>query len=349
VRQRSVVVTAAQVPFHRGGAEWHVGALHAELLVRGFAAEVVQLPFQWEPRLEVLKSCLAWRLLDFTHANGIPIDLVIGTKFPSYVAAHPNKVVWLTHQFRQAYDLHDAGLEGFPKTPEGRALRQQIVILDTRALSESRRIFAISQNVANRLKTYNNLDATILPIPLRNKDVYCCTGWNCYILSVGRLDPLKRTDMLIRAVPYLPSAYSVVIVGEGAQREELAELAEGLNVNDRVRFMGRVDSDELNMLYANCSAVYYAPYDEDYGLVTLEAFQSRKPVVTTDDSGGVLELVHNGETGLVAPNDPARIAACLTRLLQNDALARRLGQAGYELIQPFQWDLVIEQLTAERT
>src|SRR5207247_9401170 len=71
---RNVVIAAAQVPFQRGGAEWHVEALHRELLTRGFRAEVVQVPFQWTPRTEALRSCLSWRLLDLTHAGGVPID-----------------------------------------------------------------------------------------------------------------------------------------------------------------------------------------------------------------------------------------------------------------------------------
>src|SRR5262247_21471 len=113
---RRVLVAATQVPFQRGGAEWHTRALHGQLRENGFQADVVQLPFQWDPREEVLRGALAWRLLDLTRVSGAPVDLLIGTRFPSYVARHPNKVVWLFHQFRQAYDLHDAGLDGFPDT-----------------------------------------------------------------------------------------------------------------------------------------------------------------------------------------------------------------------------------------
>ena len=77
------MVAAAQVPFLRGGAEWHARALVEELRARGFLADLVQLPFQWDPRRDALRSALAWRLLDFSQSNGRPIDLLSATRFPS--------------------------------------------------------------------------------------------------------------------------------------------------------------------------------------------------------------------------------------------------------------------------
>lgn len=196
-----IVIAATQVPFQTGGAEWHVAALHRELLRRGFACEVVQLPFQWDPRREVVRSSLAWRPLDLTRAAGHPIDLLIGTRFPSYVARHPNKVVWLFHQFRQAYDLHDAGIDGFPDTPKGQALRRHVAELDTRALRECRGLYTTSRNNASRLKSYNGLEAEVLRLPLLDLAGWRSEAWEDYVLSVGRLDALKRTDLLVRAAP----------------------------------------------------------------------------------------------------------------------------------------------------
>ena len=152
--------------------------------------------------------------------------------------------------------------------------------------------------------------------------------------------------MLIRAAQHLPSARRVVIVGQGAQKAELMALAESLNVTERVQFLDYVDDAALKSLYANCSAVFYAPYDEDYGLVTLEAMQSRKPVVTTVDAGGVLEFVRAGETGLIAENDPANIAASIESLFARNPFAKQLGQHGFDSIQHIRWDDVIEKLTA---
>ena len=114
------------------------------------------------------------------------------------------------------------------------------------------------------------------------------------MLSVNRLDRAKRIDLLIEAAKSEPSL-RVVIAGDGPDRERLEQLAAGLN--GRVEFAGRVDEERLADLYARCLAVYYAPVDEDYGMVPYEAFLSAKPVVTTLDAGGPLEVVHDRETG----------------------------------------------------
>jgi glycosyltransferase involved in cell wall biosynthesis len=343
---RNVVIAAAQVPFQRGGAEWHVEALHRELLARGFRAEVVQVPFQWTPRTEALRSCLSWRLLDLTHAGGVPIDLLIATRFPSYAARHPNKVLWLFHPFRQAYDLHEAGVDGFPDDEEGRRLRHQFIDLDTRLLKECRRVFTTSRNNADRLRRFNDVEAEVLRLPLLDRDSWRCEAYEPWVLSVGRLEILKRPELVVRACAGLPPAMRVVVVGEGSQADALRFLARTLGVADRVDFLGRVDEPTLKSLYARCGAVFYAPFDEDYGLVTLEAFHARKPVVTTTDAGGVLEFVRDGVTGVVAPPDPAALAAAVERLLGQPDEARRLGEAGFASVREFGWDAVIEALTS---
>ncbi|MFI5183047.1 MAG: glycosyltransferase family 4 protein [Vicinamibacteria bacterium] len=340
-----IVIAATQVPFERGGAEWHSAALRHALGARGFAADIVQLPFAWDPRPEVLRSALAWRLLDLTRAGGLPIDLLIATRFPSYVVRHPNKVVWLFHQFRQAYDLHDAGIDGFPTTAEGAELHRHVVALDTQSLRECRRIYTTSRNNADRLRRYNGLEAGVLRLPLLDPESWRAQGYEDFVLSVGRLDTLKRTDLLVRATPHLAARSRVVVVGEGPQRQELERLAASLGVASRVEFRGHVDDAGVKGLYARAGAVFYAPYDEDYGLVTLEAFRSRKPVLTTTDAGGPLEFVIDGETGLVTPPDPEAIGAGLSRLLASRDEARRLGESGFEAVRHIGWEPVVDALT----
>ena len=100
-----ICLCAVQVPFARGGAEFLVDALRAALEEHGHRVDVVNLPFQWYPPRQVLTHALPWRLMDLKESQGAPIDRVICTKFPSYLMPHPNKMVWLFHQFRQAYDL----------------------------------------------------------------------------------------------------------------------------------------------------------------------------------------------------------------------------------------------------
>jgi glycosyltransferase involved in cell wall biosynthesis len=344
-RPRSVVVAAAQVPFQRGGAEWHALALVEELRRRDFVAELVQLPFQWDPRRDALRSALAWRLLDFSQANGTPVDLLIATRFPSYAARHPNKVLWLFHQFRQAYDLHDAGVDGFQDNAPERALHRHVVELDTRLLSECRRVFTTSENNAQRLQRYNGVAAEILRLPLQDQPPWRSEAYGDYVLSVGRLETLKRTELLVRAAASLPAGTRVVIVGEGSQRERLGALAAELAVAARIEFPGFIPVERVRDLYAAAGAVFYAPFDEDYGLVTLEAFRSARPVVTTTDAGGPLEFVKHAQTGLVCAPEPEAIGRALSQLLGDKVLAERLGAAGREATRTISWDHVIQTLT----
>ena len=127
---------------------------------------------------------------------------------------------------------------------------------------------------------------------------YRCEEYGDFFLSVGRLDRAKRNDLLLEAAALDPSI-RVVVTGEGPDRERLERLAQERGLNGRAEFTGRIEGAELASLYARCLAVYYAPVDEDFGMVPFEAFLSHKPVLTTSDAGGPLEIVTDGRTGLV--------------------------------------------------
>ena len=90
------------MPFVTGGAELHVRSLVEQLRARGYLTELVSLPFKWYPKAKILTHAAAWRLLDLSESNGKPIDLAIGTKFPSYFVRHPNKGRWCADSARWA-------------------------------------------------------------------------------------------------------------------------------------------------------------------------------------------------------------------------------------------------------
>src|SRR6476661_1131900 len=147
-----ILVCTTQVPFARGGTETLSEGLRDALRARGHETDIVALPFAWTPRPNIMRGALAWRLLDLQQVDGRPVDLVIATKFPSYAVRHPRKVVWLVHQFRQAYELDGTELGQFDQSPEDRALRRSVQRLDRVALGEARALFATSANVAGRLE-----------------------------------------------------------------------------------------------------------------------------------------------------------------------------------------------------
>jgi glycosyltransferase involved in cell wall biosynthesis len=330
------------VPFARGGAEILAENLVNELRRREHEAELVTIPFKWYPRARVLSQALLWRLADLEEADGRAIDLVIATKFPSYAVRHPNKVVWLVHQFRQAYELDGTPLGQFGADPFDRATRRAVHRLDNTTLGEAKKLFAISGNVADRLRAENDLEAEVLRPPPQELD-YRCEEYGNFVLSVGRLDRAKRVDLLVQAMAANPRLEAVV-AGEGPDGQRLQELARELGLEGRLTFAGRVDRDELARLYATCLAVFYAPVDEDLGFVPFEAFLSEKPVVTTRDAGGPLEVVADEKTGLVCDPDPAAIAAALARLASSRDETRAWGRSGKVLAEEASWDTVIDGL-----
>jgi len=340
-----IVLCAAQVPFTRGGAEVLIDSLAAELARRGHEVEVVRLPFRWTTRAAILESALAWRLVDVDPSVGERADLVIATRFPSYLVRHPRKVVWLVHQFRQVYELEGTRYSDFGALPGDERTAAMIRAMDGRALGEAVGRFAISRNVAERLRRFNGLEAEPLYPPPRLGDAYRSGEPGDFVFAIGRLDAMKRFDLLLRALAETRSPVRAVLAGTGPEEESLRALAARIGVASRVDFVGWIDDARLLDFYARALAVFYAPFEEDYGYVTVEAFRSARPVVTTSDAGGVLEFVVDAENGFIcAPGAPREVAACFDRLWDDRALARRLGRAGSERVAGIGWDAVVERL-----
>lgn len=341
---RRIVVCEAQVPFVRGGAESLVRSLVAELRSHGFEAELVSVPFKWYPPEELFSHAAAWRLIDLSESSGRRIDRVIATKFPTYFVRHPDKVTWLVHQYRAAYELADTAYSEFEHRDLHVATRDRLIALDTQMLAESRAVYTIAHTVTARLARYNGLKSETLYHPPRLAAQLHGGPAGDYLLSVGRLESVKRVDLAIGALAAAPPGLRLLIVGTGSQRETFERLAESLGVADRVQFLGEVDDEALIDLYAGAYAVIYPPYDEDFGYVTLEAFLSKKPVITTHDAGEPTAFVQDGVNGRVTDPDPTAIAGAIADLAADPARAARMGEAGYEQARLITWTATIERL-----
>jgi glycosyltransferase involved in cell wall biosynthesis len=343
---RRIIVCEAQVPFVRGGAESLVRELTAQLRERGFETELVSVPFKWYPREELFTHAAAWRLLDLSESNGRPVDRVIATKFPTYCVRHPSKVTWLVHQYRAAYELAGTVYSEFEHSEADVATRRRLIELDTAMLGESQRIFTIAKTVTDRLARYNGLAAETLYHPPRLAARLRGGDHGNYVLSIGRLESVKRVDLVIRALARIPGTLSLVVAGTGTQRAAFEQLAESLGVAARVQFLGEVNDDDLVELYAGALAVVYPPFDEDFGYVTLEAFLSKKPVVTTVDAGEPSTFVIDGVNGCVTAPDPDALAGAIGGLAADPSRAARYGHAGYEWARLITWDDTIDRLVA---
>jgi glycosyltransferase involved in cell wall biosynthesis len=341
---QTVLVCETQVPLVRGGAELLVQQLVGELRARGIAADRVSLPFKWHPKDEILPHAAAWRLLDLSESNGRPIDLVIATKFPTYFARHPRKVCWLVHQHRAAYELCGTEYSDFAHEELDVGLRDRLMALDEEMLGECCGLYTISRTVSARLQTYNGLASAPLYHPPLIAGDLAPGDYGSYVLSVARLEKNKRVDLAVRAMAEVPGQLRMVVVGEGSHRGAIERTATEAGVVGRVSFAGEIGDRELAALYRDALALVYAPFDEDYGLATLEAFLAAKPVVTARDSGGTLEFVRDGVNGFVVEPEPSALAGAIARLDADRALAASLGHSGRELAREISWDNVIDRL-----
>ena len=343
---RNVLVCAVQTPYIRGGAEILVEDLRDRLAARGYKVDVVSVPFRAYPPSEIVRQALAWRLLDVTESWGERVDLVIPTKFPSWLVSHPRKVPWLFHQHREAYDLLGSRFCAFTESEEDMRAVAAIRAMDKAGLGECRERFAISRNVAGRLARWSGLEAEALYPPPRHVGRYRSEGYGDYVFYAGRLEPLKRVDLLVAALAR-SRGLRLKIAGTGPQEGDLRRQAAQAGLDGRVDFLGFVSDEDLIDLYARCRAAAYAPLNEDYGYVTVEAFLSGRPVVTTADSGGPLEFVTDGETGLVAAADAAALGDAFSRVgALGEGRLREMGEEGRRRVAAIGWDRVLDRLTA---
>ena len=347
----NILLLGVKVPFSKGGQEVLVASLAKELRARDHQVDIVEFPYQSLPKEGLLQQAAHWRSVDFTNFNGTAVDLIIATKFPSYYARHPRKSLWLVHQHRAIYDLYASRYSDISDDPRDEQLRQMLVDGDMKAIGECSYVSGISRNVVQRLENFNQVSGEVLYPPLPLGDQYRTGGSEDYVLSVGRLCTIKRIDLMIKAMPMVHGHIKLKVVGtpdEPGITEYFNNEIDKHHLHDRIEFLGRVDDQTLLDLYADALAVYYAPHNEDYGYVTLEAFASGTPVVTAEDSGGVLEFVEHEKNGLIlSPNSDA-IAKGVNRLVEDRELAETLGTAGKAFIDgAFSaqgWDQVVESL-----
>jgi glycosyltransferase involved in cell wall biosynthesis len=347
-----IAVCHPQTPFVRGGAETHAEQLVRALREAGHEAELVLVAGKWYPGAELVHQMAVWRSMELSESNGLPIDAVIPLKFPAYLIHHERKIVWLIHQHRTAYELWDhPQYADLAREKEGVLVRDTIHVADRVALGEAKRVFANSKNVQRRL--WESLRIPSEPLyhrsPLTEDLLTRQAGaLGDAVVFPSRFESLKRQSVVVDAMRYVNTDVRLVLVGRGPDEDALRRQIDEHRLGDRVSIEVGVSNARLRDMMLQALAVYYGPFDEDYGYVTLEGFAARRPVVTLTDSGGPLEFVEDGETGLVAPPEPHAIADAFDRLFSDRALAARMGEAGRARIEREvpDWPEVVARLLA---
>jgi len=338
-----LLVANNAAPFVRGGAEFLADRLVLELRRAGHEAELVRLPLGDTPE-QILDGMIAASLLDVVN-----VDRVIGLKFPAYLIPHPDLVIWLVHQFRQAYDAPPVG---WPADPTLDRVVSAVRTADKRAFVSATRLYAISPVVAERLHRSNGITAEVLMTPPHADQVYRTHEAEGFIVALGRISDGKRQVLAIQAMRHARPGYRLVVAGaadSAATLEKIEREIASAGVADRVELIPRFITEEEKLdLIARSIGSVYLPIDEDsYGYVCYEAAMSSKPSITAADSGGTLTLVEHGRTGLVSAPEPEALAAAFDELALHRDRARAMGQNARTLALELDlsWTRVIEELT----
>jgi glycosyltransferase involved in cell wall biosynthesis len=344
--KKRICVVTSDVPFVRGGHTIIAETLAKKLEEHGYLSYLILTPSNRFGRQ--FTAYLANRLTDVgMTGDGYKIDQVISFRYPSYAVKHPYHICWINHRMREYYDLWPqlcSRISWKNKIKEG-VRRFLIHRMDNYLLKHNvTKVYAQSETIHKRLLTWGKIPSEVLypPPPERT---YQVDGYDNFIFSVSRLHPLKRLDLLIEAFSFAKNkSLQCYIAGEGYQREELLSLIKQKKLEKRITLLGSITDQELIDYYARCKAVFFAPLQEDYGFVTLEAFRSHKSVITCKDSGGPAELVKNGETGFILEPEPEKIAHELDKLADDASLAEKLGAQAYQFSLSFTWENAINKL-----
>lgn len=341
-----VLIVNNMAPFVWGGAEELAVNLKKQLLIAGHEADLLRIPFQWEPATIIPSQMLMVRAFELFNA-----DRVIALKFPAYLIRHPQKTLWLLHQYRQAYDLFDTAYSNLPKNAEGQELQALIKKADNESFAESRHIFTNSTITRDRLFNYNGFSSRVLLPPVNDPERFFNKASGDYIFAGGRVNGMKRQHLLLEALVHADKRVKLIIAGPPDSPDDarqLKERVEQLKLQNRVTLDLRLLPRDLYANYLNESAaVAYLPVDEDsLGYVAMEAATAEKALITTDDSGGILGLVQHEKTGWVSQANPKALAKAMNAVFKSTKTTQHYGLALKKLWQGMgiEWPKTIEAL-----
>ena len=319
-----VAVALARVPFVQDGAGLHAAGLCRALRSAGHEADIIPIPFQPGPPETIPTQMLACRLLDLTESMGTRIDRLIALSFPATLVAHPHKVPWVLHRFRDAYDLWDRRQGALYGAACGAEVRDAVHAADTRLIPQARAVFAGSRFVADRLGRCNGITAAPLPPPPPLAGRYRSAPANGHLLMLGGASGPERHGLVIDALARTRHPVRIVFAGgDGRLAGDAAESLPG-----RTAWLGPVTEERRVELLSEAAAVLVPPSDAEEGGAALEAMASARAVITCSDAGAPAEFVVHGCNGLVSEPDPAALADAMDQLWADRSRARAMGEDG---------------------
>lgn len=342
-----IALCSTFVPFINGGARNIVEWLQAMLEEQGHQVERIYLPEVDAPDL-LFQQMMAFRWLDLETA-----DRIICFRPQAHLIPHPHKILWFIHHIRSFYDLWDSPYRGFPDDPKHQKIREALHRVDDGGLREAKAIFTNSRVVSDRLKSFNRIGSEVLYPPVFRPERFHCEGFNDEIVYICRVEHHKRQHLLIEAMYHTRTPVRLRLSGTCAGADYPRNLSQRilqLGLADRVHLDNRWISEEEKVdQLANCLAAAYLPLDEDsYGYPSVEASHASKPILTTSDSGGVLELVQDGINGYVTEPTPEALAEAMDRLFLDQAKTKAMGRNARDRLVELNisWTHVLQRLLA---
>ncbi len=340
-----VLVATSDVTFVEGGHLVIARELVKALKRYGHEADLLLTPQNRFSR--VILSYFSTRLIDAEEDGiGRKIEKLITLRAPSYVLKHENQTLWINHRVREYYDLWEKFYKTLSRRAKVKELFKKRIIhfLDSHYLRKVKKIYSQSENIKKRLRRWGGIESEVLypPPPERN---YTLRDYENSVFTVSRLVNHKRVDLIIKAFSYIKNKdIKLKIAGEGPEEENLKKLAKELGIDERVCFLRRISEEKLVEEYSRCGLVFYSPYSEDYGFVTVEAFSSEKPVLTTEDSGGVRELVEKSQGGYILATEPSKIGKKIEELFSDKKNIEDKGKKAKEWVKSLSWEKTVEKL-----
>lgn len=204
--------------------------------------------------------------------------------------------------------------------------------------------------MTKRLKKNNNIEAQTLYPPCPDMNKYYVGKYDNYVLMPSRINATKRQILAIRAMEYVNNNINLIIIGRPDNnfvKEEMEREIKKRKLSNKIKYLEFVDQNKKIDLYANARAVLFIPVDEDYGLITLEAMSAYKPVITCNDSGGVLEFIRNDDNGLIVEPTPEKLAQAIDTIAEmSEKTLKVMGKNAKEEIisHKISWDNVVKEL-----
>lgn len=340
----------------------------------GFGNRVVHIPSGPEHPLakDELRTHLpeyVLRIREFADQKGLHYDLIHSHYWLSGAAALQLQESWQVPLIQTFHTLGE--MKNQVARNQGEVASPARLELENELLDRADRIVASTQaELAQFRWLYHTPAARVeiiepgvdtahfYPIPRDEaREFIGATDDRRIVLFVGRIEPLKGLDSLLRAVALIRDGtelklHLMVIGGEPEVGEErmdsemrrLLQLTAELKIENEVTYLGRRDQDTLQYFYSAAEVVVMPSHYESFGMVALEAMACGTPVIASE-TGGLMFLVQDGQTGFHVPTAmPAALAERLVTLLEDPELRGRLGRQAAEYARGFDWRGVADQM-----